>query len=209
MVPGSAGIPGRICGMSDARFVFGVDLDGCVATIFEGYRQSFARQLGVTADVFGPVTDYHLACWGPHVRDWSHYLALHDVAVSEGLFATVPPIPGAVDGLRELTAAGVYIRLITHRTGPDMAQVVSDTAGWLRDHRVPYDGLCFEGWKSDIAADIYLDDAPYQISGYAAAGCEAIVYSHPYNRHLPGRHARSWADVVDVVLDAKARKVSL
>jgi 5'-nucleotidase len=194
--------------MSDARFVFGVDLDGCAADLCEGYRRSFAGQLGVSPDVFGEVTDFHFECWRPYVRDGAHYRELHAVAVTDGIFASVPVIPGAVDGLRELSSAGVFIRLITHRTGPDQTQVVIDTATWLRANRVPFDGLCFEGHKSEIGADIYLDDAPHQVAGYVAAGQAVIAYGHPYNRDLTVPRATSWDQVVEMVLAEKASKAS-
>lgn len=190
---------------SDGRIVFGVDLDGCVANICDGYRFGLATELGIDPALLGPVTDYYFNCWKPHLVDGDHYRALHNRLVADGLFANLQPIPDAISSLQRLHDDGIHIRIITHRTGPDPYDVVGQTCDWLRQHGAPFDGLCFEGNKTDIRCDIAIDDAPHHLAAYNTAAVPAIAYCAPkeglYNRDAPGVHTTSWVTVEHLVRD--------
>lgn len=187
---------------SDPRFVFGVDLDGVVFDLTSSLRRHVATILDINPDVLGPVTEWNIGDWKPHVSGPKHLTELIHLSASYGMFADLEPIPGAVDALNRIADLGAHIRIITHRDGPDMRRIVADTASSLARHGVPFDGLCFEGAKIDIAADLYIDDAPHNLRAYHEHGRRAIAFCNPPDDYLgnaPGIRAHDWRHVVRVV----------
>ena len=85
-------------------------------------------------------------------------------------YADVPPIPGAVEKLKSLKAAGHYLILYTARhmktcqgnVGSVVARVGQITLDWLKRHEVPYDEIYFgKPW-----ADIYIDDNAFRFRSW-------------------------------------------
>ena len=72
------------------------------------------------------------------------------------------PLPGAVDRIRELRAAGYYVIIVTARNmatcegnlGRVMKNVGQLTLNWLSQHGVEYDEIFF----GKPNADLYIDD---------------------------------------------------
>jgi len=125
------------------------------------------------------------------------------------MFASLGEIPGASDTLWRLSDAGVHIRVITHRlyVSWEHADVVAQTVTWLQQPRadgrplIPYRDLCFMGDKTDVGADLYVDDAPHNVSALRAAHADVICFDAPYNQGIPGLRATSWAEVERIVLE--------
>jgi capsule biosynthesis phosphatase len=77
-------------------------------------------------------------------------------------YSQVQPIPGAVEKVRQLRAAGHYIILMTARhmktcsgnVGMVMARQGKTTIDWLHKHGIEYDELHF----GKPHADVYIDD---------------------------------------------------
>jgi 5'-nucleotidase len=189
--------------------VLGVDLDGCVGDYESAFRRCVAAQLRVPEGSLGPQDRWDLAEVGWGIRDTEHFLDLHRRAVAEqALFAEMPVVPGAAEALWTLSDAGVRIRIVTHRlcvSGIHHA-AVADTVAWLDAHDLPYRDLCFVEDKTDVGADVYVDDAPHNVLALRAAGRDVVVFDQRYNRDLPGPRARTWADVTRHVLDRVARR---
>jgi 5'(3')-deoxyribonucleotidase len=126
--------------------------------------------------------------------------------LDQRMFRDMPAIPGCAEALWRLSDAGVWIRIITHRLvvhwGHQIA--VGDTVAWLDAHNIPYRDLCFLGRKPEVEADLYIDDAPHNVESLRAAGNEVIVFDQPYNAHVRGLRARTWADVEDIALGRMA-----
>ena len=72
--------------------------------------------------------------------------------MEQGLYSTMPLIPGAAEAIQKLSDAGAHIRIVTHRLifGGWHQKVVSDTAAWLEASRIPYMSLCFTGLKDSV-----------------------------------------------------------
>lgn len=189
--------------------VVGVDLDGCVGDYEVAFRRCAAVQLGVPPATLGPLETWDMAAAGWGIRDGDHFLELHRRAVAEqGLFADMPVVPGAAEALWTLSDQGVRIRIVTHRlcvNGIHHA-AVADTVAWLDRHDLPYRDLCFVEDKTDVGADVFVDDAPHNVIALRAAGTDVVVFDQRYNRHLPGPRARSWADVTRHVLHRVATR---
>jgi 5'-nucleotidase len=195
------------------ELVLGVDLDGVCGDYEGALRASVSRHLGLDADVLPPQTlmDAY-SQWG---LTFAEFERAHLRAVLEDrIFRDMDPLPGVSEVLWELSDAGVWIRIITHRLMFNGAHEVSaaDTAAWLDRHRIPYRDLCFMGDKPNVGADVYVDDSPRNIAALRDAGRTAIVFDQPYNRDLAGPRAASWAEVGDLVLaelDARSRQLPL
>lgn len=89
-------------------------------------------------------------------------------------YADLAPVPGAVDKLRALRAAGHYVILHTGRhmkscdgnVGKVLARQGAVTFDWLRRHGVEYDEIYFgKPW-----ADVYLDDNAVRFAGWEEIG---------------------------------------
>lgn len=193
-------------------FVFGVDLDGVVADYETGFRRLVSLYTGVPEEGFGPQTNwrFHETNWP--IRDEDHFLELHSRAVDDHLFARIPLIPGASEGLWALSEAGVWIRIVTHRLVVNFghARAVTDTVEWLDQDitlpdgavrkAIPYRDICFIGEKVKVGCDIYVDDAPHNVAALRGGGAYAVCFSQPYNTDVPGPRASSWPELVDLVL---------
>lgn len=181
-------------GLPPEAFVLGVDLDGVCADYTAAFRKVVAEELGVDPSTLGPQTTWDFSGWG--IRDRDHFLELHHAAVIDHrMFSWMEAIEGAADALWRLSdECGVWIRVITHRLhvkgGHSVA--VSDTCLWLDAHNIPYRDICFLGAKPQVGADLYIDDSPSNIAALRGAGCNAVVFDQPYNRHVDGPRVSGW-----------------
>ena len=159
----------------------GIDMDGVVADFNAGWIERYNR-------------DYDAALHPDHVVGWDelHRLTGFDTmeafwtwARGDGrsVFRDLPPIPGALESLRDL-AARHRIVIITARF--DWA--IGDTLAWLSEHGVVAREVHFQAAKYRIPCDIYLDDSPYQIEALARERPDSVVCRQvtAWNRPLPG-----------------------
>jgi 5'-nucleotidase len=188
--------------MTDRRtFVLGVDLDGVCGDHTEAFRQVVAAELGVPASSLGEQVAWDYEAWG---LDQAAFLDIHRRAVLEHrMFLSMPVIDGVAEALWNLSDAGVWIRLITHRLYANWGHqvAVSDTVAWLDEHRIPYRDLCLLGDKPQVEADVYIDDAPHNVEALRSSGNTVIVFDQPYNRAVDGLRASTWPEVEALVLD--------
>jgi 5'(3')-deoxyribonucleotidase len=101
------------------------------------------------------------------------YDALHRFAVTQReLFRRLPPMPGAPQALRRLSAQDVRIRIITHRLFIKYFHQVAvrQTIEWLDFHDIPYWDLCFMREKAAVGADLYVEDSPENVARLRARG---------------------------------------
>lgn len=191
---------------SERRFVLGVDLDGVCADFYGGLKPVAAEWLGVEESSLVDRVSWTLPEWGVD-RAPGGYDALHRFAVTQReLFRRLPPMPGAPQALRELSAHDVRIRIITHRLFIKYFHQVAvrQTIEWLDYHDIPYWDLCFMREKAAVGADLYVEDSPENVARLRAQGLKTIVFSNSTNEHLAGPRAHSWEEVVDLVLAEKA-----
>ncbi len=85
-------------------------------------------------------------------------------------YAELQPVPGAVEKLRQLKAAGHYLIIATARhmktcegnVGRVVARQGAVTLEWLRRHGIEYDEIHF----GKPHAQVYLDDNALRFSGW-------------------------------------------
>ena len=183
--------------VDETGLVLGVDLDGVCADYERAFRTAVVRQHGTDAADLPPqsVLDQFTE-WG---LDSATFADTHRRAVTEDrMFRHMDPMPGVSEALWELSDAGVWIRIITHRLCVNWAHEVTaaDTAAWLDAQRIPYRDLCFIGAKPDVGADLYVEDSPANVLALRGSGRHTIVFDQAYNRDLPGPRAHDWDEVV-------------
>jgi 5'(3')-deoxyribonucleotidase len=191
---------------AERRFVLGVDLDGVCADFYGGLKPVAAEWLGVDIATLPDRVSWTLPEWGVD-RAPGGYDALHRFAVTQReLFKRLPPMPGAPQALRRLSAHDVRIRIITHRLFIKYFHQVAvrQTIEWLDFHDIPYWDLCFMREKAAVGADLYVEDSPENVARLRSQGLKTIVFSNSTNEHLAGPRADSWDEVAALVLAEKA-----
>jgi 5'(3')-deoxyribonucleotidase len=181
--------------------VLGVDLDGVCADYTAAFAEVVAAERGCDPAELPGERSWDFREWGLDALGGFEHL--HRMAVLEKrMFRDMPAMAGCAEALWRLSDAGVWIRIITHRLvvhwGHQIA--VADTVAWLDEHNIPYRDLCFLGRKPEVEADLYLDDAPHNVEALRAAGNEVVVFDQPYNAHVAGPRAASWADIEELTL---------
>lgn len=191
--------------MPDRTFVLGVDLDGVCADYTVAFAEVVAAEKGCSVADLPAERSWDFQEWG--LDELGGFDRLHRIAVLERrFFRDMPAIDGCAEALWRLSDAGVWIRIITHRLvvhwGHQVA--VGDTVAWLDANGVPYRDLCFLGRKPEVEADLYVDDAPHNVESLRSAGNQVIVFDQPYNRHVHGLRANTWAQVEEITLGRMA-----
>ena len=184
--------------------IIGCDLDGVAARYVQGLRAEVGSAFGLTPEQIltelpDPL-DYGFTNWKIIGDKFKEY---HTNAVDAGLYAKLEAFEGASKVLWQLSDEGYYIRIITSRfvKHGQNAKVVADTAIWLDKNDIPYRGLDFEKNKTEVFADIYIDDAPMNIDAFHAKGKKVIVFDAPYNQDTEdfGLRAYNWDDVLRLI----------
>ncbi len=93
-------------------------------------------------------------------------------------YADLEPLPGAVDRIRELRAAGHYVVILTARNmetcgsnvGRVMRNVGKITLDWLEKYGVEYDEIYFG--KPNV--EVYIDDRAVRFSNWAGVTEELL-----------------------------------
>lgn len=191
----------------DRKPILGLDLDEVVFAYTEGLRNSLAASLGLDgAEALARYPDnadwdYVRAGWFDSAQE---YLAAHTAAVESGLYLTMPMVAGASEALWRLSDDGVRIRVVTHRlfAKGSHSRVVADTVAALDAAGIPYSDICFAADKTQVGADLYLDDAPHNVEALRSAGHPAIVFDRPHNRHVAGPRATGWEEAEQLIRTA-------
>lgn len=132
-----------------------------------------------------------LASW----RGWEQYgctetefFDLWGTFARAGGYVLTPPIPGAVEAMREAHDAGHRLHLVTARGFMAYAdQVRTWTPMWVERFAVPHASLSFSKRKPEVQSllgvrfDYAFDDSPPNAYALTAAGVPTFLVDHPHN----------------------------
>ena len=119
------------------------------------------------------------------------------------VFRDLPAMPGAIETLQALARRH---RVVIVSAKFDWA--IPDSLAWLARHGVPAREVHFVWQKSNVPCDVYLDDAPHQLSELVTARPDAVVCRmvHPWNDEVPGTvPVRSWSEFAALIDELEAR----
>ena len=192
--------------MQSDTLILGVDLDGVCADYTTAFRPLVAQELNVPLSSLPEERSWDFSEWDLSPKEFED---LHHKAVEDHrMFRSMPVFENASEVLWRLSDAGVWIRIITHRLYVNWghAVAVTDTVEWLDQARIPYRDICFLGEKPEVEADIYLEDAPHNITSLRNSGNSVIVFDAPYNQQVDGPRATNWLNCEQIILDLAAEK---
>jgi 5'-nucleotidase len=114
------------------------------------------------------------------------------IALETGFYANLPPLPGALEALRELLAEGHDVRICT---APKRQAVpcVSEKYDWVKRHlgQAWQERTISTRDKTLVRGDYLIDDKP-EVKGVMAPEWEHIIFDRLYNRHVTGKRRLDW-----------------
>lgn len=116
-------------------------------------------------------------------------------AEANGLYRTLIPFPGALDVVRGLQAAGDRVVVVTARK----ASFAADTRSWLDAHDLAPTDVIHTEAKHEVDADVFIEDANYQIQSLVENGRSVLAHSRPYNAHVDVPRFTSWKSVPELL----------
>jgi 5'(3')-deoxyribonucleotidase len=186
----------------------GIDLDGVVADFNAGWISQYNEEFGadVPLDAVRVWGGLHELTHFPDAEGFWHWAGGHG---NGSVFRHLETYERAVPTLQHLGEAGHEIVILT--TKPEWA--VHDTFAWIAEHRIPTREVHMLAEKWRVPCDVYLDDAPHQITAIHRARPEAVMcrFVRPWNGPVPGvRDIGDWPQFEEMVegLSAQSRNAA-
>lgn len=193
-----------------AGLTIAMDLDGCWYDWEQSLRLFAHAHTGRPLEAMPPATVWSFPTteWG---MDPAEFVAVHEAGVAaEFIYLEGEPYPGAVEGAARLHEAGHQIHVRTDRRVGPPGVALDLTHRWLERSGLAHASVTVTPDKNfPFVCDVALDDKPENFVALRAAGCDAFLRDHPYNRHVPtppGRRVRSFGEFVDRVLALAAHR---
>ena len=176
----------------------GIDLDGVVADFNAGWMKLHGEEFGtdLTSDLVDTWDGLHRVGGFADMNEFWRWA--EGGASRPSIFRHLDPYPDAIDSLRLLRRRGHEIVIVT--TKPEWAR--TDTFRWLADHAVPTNEVHLADRKSNVACDVYLDDAPHVLHELVEHRSDRSIcrFVRPWNRPVDGTvDVTGWPEFVDHV----------
>lgn len=168
-----------------------VDMDGVMADLYDSWLYLIRAELGLD------ITLEDITHWGaPSEFLGEHARRAYDLFDRPGFFFHLKPIPGAVDAIRTLKAAGHDVVFVTSCFSGHV-----DKRRWLKEHLTSdFDArdIIYTHRKGLIHGDVLIDDAEHNLEDFKqeSPGGIAICFDAPHNKTYPGIRASDWGDVL-------------
>lgn len=177
--------------------IIGVDFDNVLADYTNTFGKLYKKLKGITTEL-PEVLDWDFGSWSITREEFNTY---HKLFIKNNWTSVMPPLKDALSLLKKLKEENNVIKIITHRaTNLDFNsetrnEITKQTSDWLHLYNVCYDELCFVKNKTEIFADVYLDDSPAVIAECLENRKNYIIFDYAYNRDLPGARIRNWLEL--------------
>ena len=178
----------------------GIDLDGVVADFNTGWMMLHADEFGsvLSPDMVDSWNSLHRLGGFADMREFWSWAAPKEHRRS--IFRHLEPYPSAIESLRQLSAAGHHVVIVT--TKPHWAH--TDTFRWLADNEIPTTEVHLSERKYEVDCDVYLDDAPYVLEQLVRHRPHATIcrFVRPWNRPVEGTHdIHDWDEFLQFVIE--------
>ncbi len=117
-----------------------------------------------------------------------------------GFYRNLPPIPGALQALREIKSTAKSVFLCTSPMLPKYENCVLEKYHWVFD-KLGEDwihNIILTKDKTIVKGDILIDDMP-EINGLEKPEWEHVLYDQPYNRNVNGKRRLTWKNWQEVI----------
>ncbi len=179
----------------------GIDLDGVCYDFIGAFRDYLIKQHGRKAvdlpDAVG---------WSFYKDQWGLTSEEYKTIISQGvkdleIFWRGAPLPGAVDGMKQLYHEGYELVIITARDFPDVGNFSRyATEYWLSHVGIPYHELHLTHNKTDIDVDLLVDDSPGNLQAYTDMKMRCVAFHQAWNEHcVDYDRVTGWAEVLDFI----------
>lgn len=162
-----------------------IDQDGVLADFERGLRQKWRQAY---ADVPPLPPEARLSFYAQ--LDYPEHLRARvaDVCFAQGFFHDLPPVPGAIAGIKALAAAGHDVRICTSPLLQN-PYCVAEKYQWVATHLGTdwLDKMILTKDKTLVQGDYLIDDKP-DIQGRLSPVWQQLIYDATYNQtvtHLP------------------------
>lgn len=154
-----------------------VDLDGIVVSLHDKWMAVYNAEYGGNL-AMEQITDWDMAKFVPP----EHSKIIFDIIGRPGFFADIEPIPGAIEGLKQLQARGHNVTLVTAGSG----NALTDKETWIKVYAPNMLNHCImvqgKTPKGAIRADVLFDDGPHNILDFRKNNPAGFIASicYPY-----------------------------
>ncbi len=174
----------------------GIDLDGVVADFNAGWTRRYNEQFDTD------LTPAMITEWGSMVPltrfgSMDEFWEWARNGDGPGLFADLPPYPGALEALERLATAHEIVVITTKP-----AWAYAETFSWLAHHRLPAAEVHITEEKWWVDCDVYLDDGPHNLEALRRERPDRITcrFVRPWNRPMDGAvDIHDWTSFEDLV----------
>jgi len=178
-----------------ARLRLGIDLDGVVANFNVGWMERYNRE-------FGTQLHHSQVVGWDGLHELTHFGTMDDFWAwaqvgSASIFRDLPVYEGAIETMAQLAREH---RIVIVSSKFDWA--IPDTLAWMSEHRVPSREIHFVWDKTKVPCDVYLEDAPANLTALVAARPQSLVCRmvRSWNRPVEGaRDVAGWVAFRDAV----------
>lgn len=116
-------------------------------------------------------------------------------------YQDLEPVPGAIDGMKALIAAGHEVKIVT--SIPKCAGLAYEgKLQWLREY-MPFFSLkkfYAVSEKYEVKGDILLDDGLHNLGPFKdLGGGVPVAFDRPWNQSWKGERVKSWPEFVEYI----------
>lgn len=177
-----------------------VDMDGVLCDYTEGLlRRVFHRFPHLK-----PYEDAAREAWHTHKAFPKEYRSeIENMRLSPGFFRNLPPIPGAIEGIKALAEhADVWICTTPTKIHTNC---VPEKYAWVKEHlgQAWVEHIIMTRDKTLVHGSMLIDDKP-RIKGARQPAWQHLLFDRPYNRHVRDKPRIDWGNWEEIVLPAFA-----
>lgn len=173
-----------------------IDMDGVLADFERGVLETYrALHPGKPFVPLDQRTSFYVKSqYPPECQPF-----IEEIYTSRGFYSGLPPISGALEALPQLLGRGdeVFICTSPLLRNPSCVQ---DKYDWVERHlgRDWLERMIVTKDKTLVHGTILIDDRP-DVHGVRAPSWEHVLYTQPYNAHVPFKRRLTWKDWADII----------
>jgi len=151
-----------------------MDMDEVIVDFLDPLLVEYSKKVGFGGYLSrNDITQYYLTS------------TMREIFKKEGFFVALPPLPGAIEGMRKLKSSGHDVVVATSPSG--LPHIALEKMVWFRIWLPEFvEHMHITDRKDRLIGDIIVDDAPHHLLSSTCA--HKIVMDRRYNRHLEDMH---------------------